>query len=101
MSELTRLYKYRSLLVSRRVVSAAKLIQELEISPATFKRDLAKLRDQLHIPIVFDRDAGGYRLAQGHTESELPGLWFSQDELFGSGNDSTDVVAARAWTAGR
>lgn len=81
MSELTRLYKYRSLLVNRRVVSAAALIQELEISPATFKRDLAKLRDQLHIPIVFDRDAGGYRLEQGSSDSELPGLWFSQDEI--------------------
>jgi predicted DNA-binding transcriptional regulator YafY len=81
MSELTRLYRYRSILVNRRVVSAATLIQELEISPATFKRDLAKLRDQLHIPIVFDRDAGGYRLEQGHTNSELPGLWFSEDEI--------------------
>ena len=81
MSEIARLYRYRSLLFNRRVVSAAALIQELEISPATFKRDLAKLRDQLHIPIVFDRDAGGYRLEQGSSASELPGLWFSQDEI--------------------
>jgi predicted DNA-binding transcriptional regulator YafY len=81
MSELTRLYRYRSLLINRRVISAAALIQELEISQATFKRDLAKLRDQLHVPIVFDRDAGGYRLEQSSTDSELPGLWFSQDEI--------------------
>jgi predicted DNA-binding transcriptional regulator YafY len=81
MSELTRLYRYRSLLVNRRAVSAATLISELEISPATFKRDLAKLRDQLHIPIVYDRDAGGYRLDLATTDSELPGLWFSQDEI--------------------
>ena len=77
MSALTMLYRYRSLLVDRRVVSAAALIQELEILPATFKRDLAKLRDPLHIPIVFDRDAGSYRLEQGSSNSELPGLWFS------------------------
>ena len=81
MSEVARLYKYRSLLVNRRVVSAQQLIQELEISPATFKRDLAKLRDQLHVPIVYDRDLGGYKLEQGHTDSEMPGLWFSQDEI--------------------
>ena len=81
MSEVARLYKYRSLLVNRRIVSAQQLIQELEISPATFKRDLAKLRDQLHVPIVFDRDLGGYKLEQGHTDSEMPGLWFSQDEI--------------------
>ncbi len=53
----------------------------LEISPATLKRDLAKLRDQLHVPIVFDRELGGYRLVQDHTGSELPGLWFSPEEL--------------------
>ena len=53
----------------------------LEISRATLKRDIAKLRDQLHVPIEFDRDAGGYTLSQGHTDSELPGLWFNQEEL--------------------
>ena len=81
MSEIARLYRYRSLLSGRGAVSTAKLMAELEISHATFKRDIAKLRDQLHVPIVFDRDFGGYRLEQGHTDSELPGLWFSQDEL--------------------
>ncbi len=81
MSEVARLYRYRCLLVSLRVVSAARMIEELEISPATFKRDLAKLRDQLHVPIVFDRELGGYRLEPGHADSELPGLWFSQDEI--------------------
>ena len=55
----------------------------LEISRITLKRDIAKLRDQLHVPIEFDRDAGGYTPSQGHTESELPGLWFNQDELLG------------------
>jgi len=54
---------------------------KLEISPATFKRDLAKLRDQLHVPIRFDRDRGGYVLEQGHTDSELPGLWFNDQEI--------------------
>ena len=53
----------------------------LEISPATFKRDIAKLRDQLHVPIKFDRELGGYTLEQGHTDTELPGLWFSQEEI--------------------
>ncbi len=81
MSEITRLYRYKTLLSGRRAMSAAELQADLEISPATFKRDVAKLRDQLHVPIVFDRDAGGYRMAQGHTDSELPGLWFSQEEV--------------------
>ena len=81
MSEITRLFRYMTLLTGRKAMSAAELQADLEISAATFKRDIAKLRDQLHVPIVFDRDAGGYRMAQGHTDSELPGLWFSQEEI--------------------
>ena len=79
MSEVARLYRYKSLLVNRRAVPASEIISELEISPATFKRDLAKLRDQLHVPITFDRDLGGYRLEQDHTDSEVPGFWFSPE----------------------
>jgi predicted DNA-binding transcriptional regulator YafY len=60
MSEVVRFYQYRSLLSSRTAVSAEDLMAKLEISRATLKRDLAKLRDQLHVPIRFDRDQGGY-----------------------------------------
>ena len=81
MSEVVRLYQYKSLLVGRRAMSAEDLMARLEISRATLKRDIAKLRDQMDVPIEFDRDAGGCTLNQGHTDSELPGLWFTQDEL--------------------
>jgi predicted DNA-binding transcriptional regulator YafY len=80
MSEIDRLYQYKTLLSSRRVMSRADILHKLEISLATFKRDIAKLRDQLHTPIVFDRDLGGYRLEQTDS-TELPGMWFSQDEM--------------------
>ena len=53
----------------------------LEISSATLKRDIAKLRDQLHVPIEFNHDLGGYTLDPNHTNDELPGLWFSQGEI--------------------
>jgi predicted DNA-binding transcriptional regulator YafY len=56
-------------------------MERLEISEATFKRDLSKLRDQLHVPIEFDRDQGGYVMRQGHSDTELPGLWFSPEEV--------------------
>jgi predicted DNA-binding transcriptional regulator YafY len=81
MSEIARLYRYRSLLSRSGAISAADLQAELEISASTFKRDIAKLRDQLHVPIVFDRDRGGYCLEGDSTGDELPGLWFSYDEL--------------------
>ena len=80
MSEIDRLYQYKTLLSSRRVMSRDDILNKLEISLATFKRDIAKLRDQLHTPIVFDRDLGGYRLEQTNS-TELPGMWFSQDEM--------------------
>lgn len=60
MSEVVRLYRYKSLLSDRRAVSADDLMTALEISRATFKRDMAKLRDQLHVPIEFKRELGGY-----------------------------------------
>jgi predicted DNA-binding transcriptional regulator YafY len=81
MSEVVRLYRYKSLLSSRTAVSADDLMAKQEVSRATLKRDIAKLRDQLHVPIRFDRDLGGYTLEAGHAESELPGLWFSQEEI--------------------
>jgi predicted DNA-binding transcriptional regulator YafY len=85
VSELVRLYQYKGLLGGRRAMSADDLMAKLEISRATLKRDLAKLRDQLHVPIRFDRDRGGYILEpdQGHADMELPGLWFSDEEMLG------------------
>ncbi len=82
MSEIDRLYIYRTLLTGRRAVPRHEILDKLEISPATFKRDLAKLRDRLNIPVVFDRDLGGYRIEQTDSRQELPGLWFSQDEYW-------------------
>ena len=81
MSEIVRLYRYRSLLGSMRAVTADQLMDVLEISSATLKRDIAKLRDQLHVPIEFDRELGGYKLDPKRVEDELPGLWFSQGEI--------------------
>jgi predicted DNA-binding transcriptional regulator YafY len=81
MSEIDRLYSYRTLLTGRRAVPRDEILQKLEISLATLKRDLSKLRDRLNFPVVFDRDLGGYRLDITDTRQELPGLWFSQDEV--------------------
>ena len=81
MSEIVRLYSYKDLFAGRRAVGKAEIMAKLEISEATFKRDIAKLRDQLHMPIAFNRDMGGHTMAPGHDDTELPGLWFNQEEL--------------------
>lgn len=81
MSEIDRLYRYKTLLSQRRALPREDILAALEISPATFKRDIAKLRDRLGTPIVFDRDLGGYRLDTPQDSTELPGFWFTQDEI--------------------
>lgn len=83
MSQFERLHRIRNLIEARRLVPFADLMDALEVSRATLKRDLAKLRDEFNAPIVFDRDAGGYRFGQpnGGPKFELPGLWFSAEEI--------------------
>ena len=83
MNQTERLYRIDQLLLERGCVSVADLMRELEVSLATLKRDLAHLRDRLHAPIVFDRDAGGYRFVKPKVgpRYQLPGLWFSAEEV--------------------
>lgn len=84
MNRTERLYRIDQLITERRVVSRQALLDELEVSLATLKRDLEYLRERLNAPIVWDRDAGGYRFASGQqtgAQYELPGLWFSDREI--------------------
>ena len=85
MSQTERYYKIDQLLHDRKIVSFTTLMEELGISRATLKRDLAYLRDRLNAPIIHDRDAGGYRFdhvtPQVGAQYELPGLWFSAEEI--------------------
>lgn len=84
MSKTDRLYKIEMLIRTRGHVSFATLRDELEVSPATLKRDLEYLRDRLGAPIEYDRDVNGYRLGPNYRgeRHELPGLWFSERELY-------------------
>ena len=87
MNKTAALYQIESLIRQRGELSFAALRAELEVSPATLKRYLAYLRDQLGAPIVYDRGTNSYRFAgdalpRGTTRHELPGLWFSERELY-------------------
>ena len=61
-------------------MSTQEFLDTLEISLATFKRDIAKMRGQMGVPIAFDRERGGYVL-ESDRASPLPGLWFTPQEL--------------------
>ena len=84
MNRTERFYLIDQILTERKVVSRHELIDELGISWATLKRDLAYLKDRFNAPIIFDKDIGGYRFdKQGvGPKYELPGLWFNADETY-------------------
>jgi predicted DNA-binding transcriptional regulator YafY len=65
-------------------VTFQQMQDRLEVSRATLKRDLEYLRNRLNAPIVWDRTTGGYRFerhGQVGGQYELPGLWFSAEEI--------------------
>jgi predicted DNA-binding transcriptional regulator YafY len=85
MDRTERFYRIDQLLNERDVVSRREFLDELEVSLATFKRDLEYMRDRLNAPVVFDPDAGGYRYSKESRTGprfELPGLWFNEAEAF-------------------
>lgn len=83
MDRTERFYRIDKLIQEHGIVPLAVFLQELEVSLATFKRDLEYLRDRLHAPIVWDRDEGGYRFDKPGLggKYELPGLWFNASEI--------------------
>jgi len=83
MTEFDRIFKYYQFFSNRIYLTKSELMGELEISYATFKRDLAFLRDRLGMPIIYDRDVGAYYLDKKQNTLAMPGLWFSNNELQG------------------
>ena len=85
MSQTERLYKIRHLLALGKCLGKQRLLDELGVSPATLKRDLAHLRDRMNMPVVFDREGGGWCLDQSQhgagVQFELAGLWFTAAEI--------------------
>jgi predicted DNA-binding transcriptional regulator YafY len=82
MDRTERFYRIQQLLRQNRVVPVRRFLDDLEISLATFKRDLEYMRSRLNIPIVWDREINGYRFDQAVAAQELPGLWFSDSEIY-------------------
>ena len=85
MSQTERLYRLKSLLDTGRCLTRTRLLEELAISPATLKRDIAHLRDRMNAPVIFDHESKGWRLDRDASvvgiQYELPGLWLSAEEI--------------------
>ena len=84
MDRTERFYKIHQLLTRKSVVPVREFLEDLDVSLATFKRDLEYLRDRLHAPIEWDRERRGYRYVAALPDApryELPGLWFNASEI--------------------
>lgn len=84
MDRSERFYLIRQLLARQRYVTTRQFMDALEVSQATFKRDIQYLRDRFQLPIEWCREQGGYVLDRSQPEAaqaELPGMWFSDKEI--------------------
>lgn len=79
---MERLHKIKYMIQARQYVPLQAFLDELEISKATFKRDLEYLRSRMNASIIYDRFHGGYCFDKQElgAKVELPGLWFSEEE---------------------
>ena len=84
MGRTERLYTIQRLLNNQQAIPLSRFLETLEVSKATFKRDLEYLRDRLGAPIVWDAEASGYRLDMKSNQQihPLPGLWLNEGEVF-------------------
>ena len=84
MDRTERFHIIDQMLCNQKQVTLANFLQTLEVSLATFKRDLEYMRDRLAAPIIWDRVNNAYCYDQSEAESsqyQLPGLWFSTGEI--------------------
>jgi len=82
MNRADRLFHLHGLLrAARHPVHFDTLLERLEVSAATLKRDIRYLRDHMEAPILYDRRYNGYRYDPRAPEFELPGIWFNETEL--------------------
>ena len=84
MDRTERFHLIDQMINTKGCVQRQQFLDVLEISAATFKRDLEYLRDRLGAPIVWDAKKRGYCYqSEGHvgTAYQLPGLWFNTGEI--------------------
>jgi predicted DNA-binding transcriptional regulator YafY len=81
VNQFDRVFLLHRLLSGRRTGQTFEDLREaLECSRSSLRRTIDFLRDTLGAPLIHDRERGGY-LYEGEGVYELPGLWFSAQEL--------------------
>lgn len=83
MDRTERFYKIDLLLQNHGVVPMETFLKAMQVSRATFRRDIEYMRDRLNAPIQWNKADGGYSYALGKdTPQSLPGLWFNSEEAY-------------------
>ena len=82
MDRTERFYRIRRRLVEKGALTRREIEEDLEVSHATFKRDLEYLRDRLNVPVIWSRERQAYVLDPAAEQAELPGVWFSPAEVY-------------------
>ena len=62
MDRTERFYRIRRRLLERGALTRREIEEDLEVSHATFKRDLEYLRDRLNVPVIWSRERQAYVL---------------------------------------
>ncbi len=84
MDRTERFYTIDRMLRGRQGTTLRHMMEEMEVSRATVRRDLEYMRDRLAAPIIWDNEACCYRYEAHSEESDryaLPGLWFNASEV--------------------
>jgi proteasome accessory factor C len=85
MDRFDRIYRLHTLLTNRRApIPLTDIMKELECAKATAARYIEDMRIYLDAPLEYDRKLNGYYYnQQADKPYQLPGLWFSAEELNG------------------
>jgi predicted DNA-binding transcriptional regulator YafY len=83
MGQTERVLRIQQLLRERPTISTRTFIEELEVSRAQLKRDLAFLRDRFRLQIDYVAKERAYKLTQANDSAEfaLPGPMYTEREI--------------------
>ena len=86
MERFDRIYRLHGILANRRTpISLQAIMEQLECSKATVERCIRDMRIRFDAPLFYDRYRNGYYYDQESAGQafQLPGIWFSAEELQG------------------
>ncbi len=84
MDRTERFYTIDRMMRARQGTTLREMMDVMEISRATIRRDLEYMRDRLAAPIVWDSEDRRYRYDEQEEDGDryaLPGLWFNASEV--------------------